>query len=326
MILVTGATGFIGKAVADALAAEGEKVVLLARELRTTGEIRKGVKWMAIGDIAERTDWVPVLEGVSHVINLAARAHVLHETEQDPFREFMRVNCDAAVRLFAAAQKSGVRGFLQLSSVGVVGATSKRGTPITEATPLNPQGLYARSKLAADTALIDMARGGPTSLVILRPPLVCGPGASGNLARLVRLVEKRLPLPLKQVRNRRSLLALANLVSATSAVIGRWRREPANGVYVLADNEVVSTSEIIVALREGLGRPPGLFSIPNELLSAVLKLADGKLHDQLLADLEIDASGFSAAFAWSPITSTHRALVQTGLAVNAGAGRMKELY
>lgn len=266
------------------------------------------------------------MEGVSTVINLAGRAHVLAETAKDPEAEFIRVNRDGAVHLFEAARTAGVHGFLHMSSIHAVAVRSRPGRPIGDADPPVPESAYARSRAAADADLTTLAGNGGPALVILRPPLICGPGAKGNLDRLLRLASKPVPLPFRAVRNRRTLLSVDNLVTAIGAVLARWEREPVSGTFVLADPEALSTGDIIAAMRKGLGMEPALFSIPLPLLDLALRLAGrARLHEQLLGDFEIDADRFGAIFGWSPAVSTRACLAAMALAfVECSAARAIE--
>ncbi|MGE0626197.1 MAG: NAD-dependent epimerase/dehydratase family protein [Hyphomicrobiaceae bacterium] len=312
-VLITGATGFVGQHLVPFLTKRGWPLTLATRSPRNAmSAAAADVRVVQIGEVGPDTDWTDALDEVWAVVNLAGRAHVMRETTPDPGALFNRVNADGAKRLYGAAAAAGVRGFVQISSIGVLGDVSAPGRPFNDASTPHPHSPYACSKHAAEETLTAMATEGGPALVILRLPLLCGAGAKGNLWRLLRLSRRPIPLPLGGVRNRRSLLSVDNLASAIDAVLQRRRRGAVSGTFVLADRQVVSTGDIVAALREGFGMRSMLFPVPGPLLGPALKAAGGtRLATQLLGDLEIDASGFSAAFGWTPQMTTRACLVET---------------
>lgn len=293
-VLVTGGTGFLGRHLVPWLRGAGHEVAAPGRDaLRAESPVEA---------------WRAALSGSGAVLHLAARAHRVQEAPDEA--AFMATNRDWTIRLAWAAREAGVARFLFVSTIGVHG----QGGAVTEASPLLPETPYARSKLGAERDLPE-AFGGPVT--ILRPPLVCGPGAPGNLARLRRLAALPVPLPLGAVRNRRTLLSVDGFCTAVGAVLRRWAAgEVAAGPYVLGDAAPLSTRDMLVALREGLGRPPRLLPVPPAALALALRAAGrGAMASQLLGDLVVDAAAFRRDFGWQPVADTRptlRAMARAG--------------
>jgi nucleoside-diphosphate-sugar epimerase len=307
-ILVTGATGFVGRRLVADLLARGHAVTSAAR--RPPANPAGGASNVLVGEIGPDTDWAGALAGVRAVVHLAAHVHVAPERADAEAAIFDRVNHLGATRLFAAAEEGGVRLFVFVSTVAVLGAESGP-SPFTEATPPAPDTPYARSKLAAERALADRSRGGGPTLVVLRPPLVCGPGVKGNLASLIRLAASPLPLPLAGVRNRRTLLSLDNLAGAIMAVLERPQGGFEPAFYNLGDASPLSTTEIVRAIGEGLGRQPRLFAVPPRLArGAAAALGREGLHQRLFGNLEVDSSAFRHAYGWRDIVETRTSLAE----------------
>ncbi|HZF77354.1 MAG TPA: NAD-dependent epimerase/dehydratase family protein [Acetobacteraceae bacterium] len=295
-VLVTGGTGFLGRHLVPWLRGAGHEVLAPGRD--------------ALHAESPIEAWRAALPGVEAVLHLAGRAHRVGEVTGAAAAAFMATNRDWPIRLARAAREAGVARFLFVSTIGVHGP----GGTVTEASPLLPATPYARSKLEAEEGLPE-AFGGPVT--ILRPPLVCGPGAPGNLARLRRLAATPLPLPLGAVRNRRTLLSVEGFCTAVEAVLRRWAAGgEAAGAYVLGDAAPLSTRDMLVALREGLGRPPRLLPVPPALLAAALRAAGrGAIAAQLLGDLVVDSAAFRREFGWQPVADTRatlRAMARAG--------------
>lgn len=265
-VLVTGATGFVGQA--------------LCRSLRQAGWPIRTPGRGDIGDIGPDTEWRPWLDGADSVVHLAARVHVMRESHADASAAYNRVNCDATARLATQAAQAGVRRFVFLSSVKVHGDRSDR--PLTAQDMPKPADPYGRSKHAAELMLSDLAP--ELETVILRPPLVYGPGVRGNFLSLMRLVDRGWPLPLGAIANRRSLIYLGNLVDAIHAALDA---EP--GIYLPSDRHDLSTPALVRNLAEALGKPARLFAAPMGLLRpAAGALGRGAAIDRLCGSLTVD--------------------------------------
>lgn len=241
-ILVTGSTGFIGTNLVNRLSGIGFSVRAISR--RETG------------DLSGDTNWRPELSCVDTVIHLAGRAHVMNETETDIDLIYNRINRDATRSLAEQAQQEGVRRLVFVSTSKVMGES---GGPFSPQNPPNPTDPYSRSKLEAEKSV--QACNGLES-VIIRPPLVYGPGVKGNFIRLIRLVDKGLPLPFGGIKNQRSLIGIDNLCEALIAAV-----DCSEGVYLPADIEKPSTPELVRLIAEPLKRKPLLPSVPPFLLN-----------------------------------------------------------
>jgi UDP-N-acetyl-alpha-D-quinovosamine dehydrogenase len=284
-VLVTGAAGFVGRALVPWLEASGCTVRMATRA--------------ETGDIGPDTDWRPLLADTDAVVHLAARVHVMRDRAADPEREFDRVNHRATATLAAQAAATGVRRFVFLSSIKVHGDASDH--PLSASDAPAPDDAYGRSKLAAERALT--AIGGSMTVVVLRPPLVYGPGVKGNFRAMLRAIERGWPLPLGAVANRRSLIYVDNLADAIRAAL-----DAPPGTYLPSDREDVSTPDLLRRTAAALGRPARLFPVPPGLLLG-LAAAAGKAAaaDRLTGSLTVDG----ALPGWQPPVSMAEGLRAT---------------
>jgi nucleoside-diphosphate-sugar epimerase len=310
-ILITGATGFVGRALVPVLQRQHE--VLAAIRRGGSPGLPSGVAWHKVGEIGPETDWSTALRDVDAIVHLAAHVHQSDATA-DP-ADFHRINSAGTRHLAEAARRAGVARLVFLSSVKVNGEATGRDAFREDDAP-RPEGPYAQSKWAAEQALAEIATAGGAATIILRPPLVYGPGAKANFRALMRLCRLGVPLPLGAVDNRRSLLYLGNLVAA----IERALAEPAVGVcrtYLLRDGEDVSTADLVRRLGAALDRPARLVKVPKSWLRLALRLIGrGSAADRLLGSLTVDDSRFRRDFAWRPPYT-----VEQGLAVTVDAFR-----
>jgi nucleoside-diphosphate-sugar epimerase len=293
-IAVTGANGFIGRAFCARAFASGRAVrrFVHAPDAASGDAVALDLTRATVDDLARH------LEAVSTVIHLAGRAHVMHDTAADAETAYHQANADATERLARAAVAAGVRRFVLASSVKVNGERTDPGRPFGPDDPTAPQDAYGRSKLAAEVALRNVARGTSMDAVVLRLPLVHGPQARGNFRRLVDAVRAGRMLPLGAIDNRRSLLGLANLLDALDAAI----ETPAlHGVHFIADAESVSTPDLVRAIAGVLGVAPRLARVPVPLLRlAGFVTGRGDVIARLVNSLEVDVSSFVAATRWRP--------------------------
>ncbi|MGE5241347.1 MAG: UDP-glucose 4-epimerase family protein [Bacteroidota bacterium] len=325
-ILVTGANGFIGQALCRALIKAGHNIRCAARSgapnrnignsyvqagtsglsVAQTGEALETVR---IGDIGPDTDWAAALTGIEAVVHLAARVHVLKESARNPLAEFRLVNVAGTERLARMAVTAGVRRLVYVSSIKVNGEHTHE-IPFTEADTPAPQDAYGLSKWEAEQALLKIAEQTGLEVVILRPPLVYGPGVGGNFLRMMNLVNRGLPLPLGTIRNSRSLVYLGNLVDALIACVGH-PHAPGN-IFLIGDGEDVSTPELIRRLAQAMGRRPHLVSFPPALLR-LAGLLTGKSAEieRLLGSLRVDSSRIRRELEWTPTFSMVQGLRDT---------------
>jgi nucleoside-diphosphate-sugar epimerase len=302
-ILVTGASGFVGTALCRELLARGHAVRAALRRRFPPSVVPPRLQQILVPDIGAEFDRRALVDGVDTVVHLAAIAH--RSSPDDG--ELRRVNCDAAVRLAEAAAGS-VRRFVFLSSAKVHGEDSG-SRAYTEDDALDPQDSYGRSKLEAERALTDTAARCGIELVIVRPPLVYGPGVRANFLRLLGLIDSGLPLPFASVHNRRSLIYLGNLVDA----IARFAEHPAaRGPFLVGDDESVSTPELVSRIARVLGRPARLLPVPPALLRMAGMIA-GRRDEmrRLTGNLAIDSLRARRLLDWRPPYTLDAGLAQT---------------
>ena len=307
-ILVTGANGWIGRALCAHMAARGDEVVAAVRDLDRAGGIACADA-VAVGDIGKATDWREALAGVQAVVHTAARVHVTSRTDTNAFAESFAVNAEGTRALAGAAAAAGVRRFVFLSTVTVLGETTEGRAPFSEADPPNPDSRdsYALSKRAAEEALFAVAASLDLEAVVLRAPLVYGPGARANFAALVRLVRIAPPLPFAGVANRRSLVFLGNLVDAIALAL--VHPKAAGETFMVRDGEDVSTPELIRKIAGHLARPARLFPFPLAFLRQAARLSgQGARAARLLDSLVLDDRKIRDRLGWRPPYSLDQGL------------------
>lgn len=298
---VTGATGFVGRAVCARLRRDGWRVVALTRSPQAA--VPEGVAARCVGDLAEATaeTLVLALAGVDAVVHLAAKVHVMRPTPADA-AAFHAVNVTATRALAEAAAQAGAARFLFMSSIKVNGEGGPR--PYTETDPPAPQDDYGRSKAEAEAALREV---NGLDVTVLRPPVVYGPGVGANIAALLRLCDSGLPLPFGAVRNARSLIAVDNLADAVAACLAH--PAVAGKTYVVRDGEDLSTADLVRLIRRAQGRPARLVPVPPALLRAGLALLGrGAMADRLLDSLRIDDAVLRRDLGWTPPLSPEDAI------------------
>ena len=309
MYLITGASGFIGRHIAQELLAHGDSVAITFRASpKNSASAYTSFRWHVVGDISTKTDWHPALQGVQTVVHCAARAHVMREHATDALAAYREVNVAGTLRLAQQAAAIGVKRFVFLSSIGVNGNQSM--VPFTEASQLQPQDDYAVSKLEAEQALLALAAQSGMEVVIIRPPLVYGPNAPGNFGSLVRWVQCGFPLPLGAVNNQRSLVALDNLVSLVLLCADLAKSpQAANQVFVVADDENVSTSTLLRKVARAMGLPSRLLPVPvNWLQGGATMLGKRAVAVRLLGNLQVDATKARTLLGWSPVITLDQGL------------------
>ncbi len=299
-VLVTGASGFIGGFVAEYLQANGCDVRAAMRTQRLAG--MRVTECIAAPDFSGPFDAAPLVDGMDHIVHLAGLAHV---TETIPETAYMAINAEAAQRLAAASQDADVKRFILMSSVRAQTGTSAPCV-VTEAQAPAPTDAYGRSKLAGEQMVMDALAGSATAPVVLRPVLVYGPGVKGNMASLMRLAQSPWPLPVTGLKARRSLVSRINLASAVLHAI--VKPEPGAGPYLVADDEALTLAEILGALRHGLGRPPGMFKVPQRPIEVALRSL-GRAGDleRLTGNLCVSTEALRAT-GWRPPVSIREGL------------------
>jgi len=310
-ILVTGANGFVGKAVCAELAARSFYVVGALRDASAIGDLSV-YPWkevFSVGDIDSHTDWTASLAGCSSLIHLAARAHILNDTTENPLEAFRKTNVDGSVQLARCAVRASVKRFVFVSSVGVNGNSNTQ--PFTESDIPAPAEAYAVSKLEAEQALREELNGTGVELVIVRPPLVYGPECPGNFRRLLRLLSSGVPLPFGAIHTKRSFVSLWNLADFLATCVAS--EHAAGQVFLVSDLEDVTLPDLLRGLAKGTGKTPTLFSLSPALLRA-LASATGKrgMFEKLCGNLTVDANHAHSALGWTPPVSLAEGLYRTG--------------
>jgi len=259
-VLVTGASGFIGSALCDKLNSGGYTVAPAVR--RSSNKSTEVV----VGDVGPETHWDESLAGCHAVIHAAARVHIMHDKVADPLQEFRRVNVAGTLRLAMQAHEAGVRRFVYLSSIKVNGEIGC----FSETSSASPQDDYAISKLEAEQQLLALADRTGLEVVIIRPPLVYGPGVKANFLSMMRWIHKSIPLPFGAIHNKRSLVGLDNLIDLIMTCIGH--PAAANQVFLVSDDEDLSTTELLRRTAIAMGITPRLVPVPQAILEQGLKL------------------------------------------------------
>ncbi|MDN5005380.1 NAD-dependent epimerase/dehydratase family protein [Bradyrhizobium sp. GCM10027634] len=300
VVLVTGASGFVGRHVVPDLVREGWSV---RRAVRSPEGLDDEV---VIETIGPDTDWTAALEGVDAVVHLAARVH--HKHEEHAVQLYRNVNIAGTLHLARSAATAGVRQFIFVSTVLVHGRSNEGRAPFSEGDVLTPRGLYGMSKAAAEAGLRTLARESDMKISVIRPPLVYGAGAKGNFALLTRAVNLGVPLPFAAIRNHRAFLAVQNLSSFILRRLAHPDLASNFEIFLVADREQVSTPEFIERLARASGKSPRLFGMSPELLGSLFGLLGRQdTHDSLIGSLELDVSK-AIATGWQPEVSLDEGL------------------
>jgi nucleoside-diphosphate-sugar epimerase len=297
LIALTGATGFIGQYLLHDLPKRGYRVRVL---LRRPADVPLGASSAVIGDIASPQNMSAALRDVDAIIHSAGLAHAMSGRPEDDYRA---INTEATIRLARAAERSRVKRFVFLSSIRAQCGATASGI-LTEDDAAEPTDAYGRSKLEAEKGLADLG----IDWAALRPVLVYGPGVKGNMAALVNLARSPLPLPLGGLRAQRSLVALDNLAEAVDVVLKSTA--PLRRPLIVSDPEPVTVGEMVAALREGLGRSPGVFPVPQGVLAGVARIGGRLEAFERLAGSLVASADALRQFGWRPPVETREGLAR----------------
>jgi nucleoside-diphosphate-sugar epimerase len=306
-VLVTGATGFVGGALVRRLVADHACKGVVVAVRRKVDPWPEEVRQTLVGDLLPTTYWGLALQCVDVVVHCAARAHVMHETAGDALAAYRAVSVDGSRRLAEQAAAAGVRRLVYLSSIKVNGEETVPGASFSFSDRPAPEDAYGISKWEAEQALWEVSAKTGLEVVIVRPPLVYGPGVKGNLARLLKLVRSGLPLPLGGLQNMRSLIGLDSLVDLLIRCVDH--PEAAGQTFLVSDGEDLSTPDLIRHMAAAMNRSPRLFPVPVSLL----RLAGGALGkraeiDRLVESLQIDSSHTRRVLGWTPPVSVQEGI------------------
>jgi len=307
-VLVTGATGFVGGALVKRLAGECLAGGVVASLRRQGVALPEGVRPVQVGDLLPSTDWSTALQDVEVVVHSAARVHVMQDDVGNPLEVYRQVNVQGTLNLARQAAQAGVRRFVFVSSIKVNGEATLLGRPFKADDPPAPEDAYGVSKAEAEAGLLQMANETGMEVVIIRPPLVYGPGAKGNFSSLLRWITCGLPLPLGgSIANRRSLVALDNLVDLILTCV--QHPKAANQTFLVSDGEDLSTTELLQKMGNAMNRPARLLPVPLGLLTFAARLL-GKtaVAERLVGSLQVDISKTCELLDWKPPVSVDEEL------------------
>lgn len=319
-ILLTGATGFVGRGLLKRMATL-DNLELVAAVRNATVTLPGNATSLQVAALEPDADWKAALKGVDVVIHSAARAHVMRELASDPLAEFRRVNVDGTLNLAQQAVVAGVRRFIFISSIKVNGEGTSVDMPYLADAQPNPSDPYGISKMEAEQGLRALAAETGMEVVIIRPTLVYGPGVKANFLNMMRWLYRGIPLPFGAINNRRSLVALDNLVDLIVTCIDH--PAAANQTFLVSDGEDLSTTELLLRVGSALGKPARLLPVPSWLLeTGATMLGKKALSQRLCGSLQVDISKTRELLNWTPPVSVDEALRKTAeafLASRAGS-------
>lgn len=308
MILVTGATGFVGRRLTETLHTRSVAVRAICRHAPVSLDWKDG--HFCIGDIKASTDWAEALTGVRCIVHSAARVHVMEDPEANPLTAFREVNVLGTLSLARQAAAAGVQRFIFISSAKVNGEQTLVDRPFSVQDEPRPEDPYGISKMEAESGLKQLARETGLEVVIIRPPLVYGPGVKANFRTMMSWVKKGIPLPLGAINNKRSLVALDNLVDLIVTCIDHPRA--ANETFLVSDDEDLSTTELLRRLAQAMDVPSRLLPVPSWILEfGAAALGKKALAQRLCGSLQLDISKTKELLGWHPPVSVDEALKRT---------------
>lgn len=307
-VLLTGATGFVGRFLCQRLLTGGRRVLGTLLPSEQPAILVSGVEPAVVEPLSSGTDWHGALEGVDTVIHLAARVHVMDDPAADPLGEFRKVNTEGTTKLARDAAKAGVKRLVFISSVKVNG--EENNLPYSEESPANPADPYGISKWEAEIVLRQIESETGLEVVIVRPPLVYGPGVKANFFRMIQTVQRGIPLPLASITNRRSLIYVGTLVDALATCAAH--PAAAGKTYLVSDGEDVSTPELIRRTAAALNIPARLFPVPLSLMRlAGTVTGKSAAVDRLTGSLTVDSSKIRQELGWTPPFTMEEGLAAT---------------
>lgn len=300
-VLVTGANGFVGRPLISKVSS--------ASKFSVYGAVRSGRQEgnFVVGNLDGASVWKQALNGKNVVIHTAARAHIMKDEVSDPLAEYRKVNVEGTLNLARQAAMAGVKRFVFISSIKVNGEQTPLNQPFSSEDSPAPEDAYGISKMEAEQGLQALALETGMEVVIIRPPLVYGPGVKGNFASMMKLVEKGLPLPLGAIHNKRSLVALHNLVDLIATCIDH--PTAANQVFLAGDGEDISTTQLLRGVGKAMGKPARLIPVPSSLLMLGSSLLGKKaVAQRLLGSLQVDISKAQNLLGWQPPLTVEQGL------------------
>jgi nucleoside-diphosphate-sugar epimerase len=307
-ILVTGATGFVGSALMDRLLREQVRLAAAVLAGEDATHLPEAVERVIVEPLSPSSDYSLALQQAEIVVHLAARVHIMQDTAADPLLEFRNVNLHGTARLARQAAAAGVRRFVFVSTVKVHG--EETSIPYREDAPLAPLDPYGISKLEAETALHQIALETGLEVVVVRAPLVYGPGVKANFRQLMKVVNRGIPLPFASISNRRSLVFVGNLVDAFSCCASDPRA--AGQTFLVSDGEDVSTPELLRRVAFALAKPCRLLPFPASLMRLAGRISGrSQAVERLLGSLQVDSSKIGRELGWTAPFTMQQGLKKT---------------
>lgn len=307
-ILVTGANGFVGNAVLLRFNRMSD-VIAVGSMRRAVMHENAGTPSVVVGELSAQTDWSEALAGVQAVVHTAARVHVMREATANPLGDFRRINVQGTLNLARQAAMAGVQRFVFISSIKVNGEATQLGSPFHADDVPAPLDAYGISKMEAEQGLRELAVQTGMAVVIIRSPLVYGPGVKANFATMMCWLKRGVPLPLGGIRNQRSLVALDNLVDLIVTCLGH----PAavNQTFLVSDGEDVSTPELLHRMGQAMGCSARLIPVPASWLKLVASLLGKRdVAQRLCESLQIDIAKTRQLLGWKPPLTLEQGLMK----------------
>lgn len=309
-VLLTGATGFVGRAILGQLAVSDDLEPVAAIRGHALSDCPPRVTTVRNNGLSADTDWSEALNQVEVIVHSAARVHVMNDSESDPLEAFRQVNVEGTLSLARQAAGLGVRRFVFISSIKVNGEVTPLNRPYSAEDLPAPVDSYGISKMEAEHGLREISDQSGMEVVIIRPVLVYGPGVKANFLNMMRWLDKGIPLPFGAIHNRRSLVALDNLVDLIITCV----RHPAaaNQTFLVSDGEDLSTTHLLTRMALALGKQARLIPVPSVLLERSARFfGKAALSQRLCGSLQVDISKTQALLGWTPPVSVDAALAST---------------
>jgi nucleoside-diphosphate-sugar epimerase len=308
-ILVTGANGFVGSKLCQVLIDNSDTVHAITRRQNFPLETST-LKYFSVNNIGSDTQWERALDRVDCVIHLAARVHVMLDSSSNPLAIYREVNTVGTMNLARQALKAGVKRFIYLSSIKVNGESTSKNTSFKASDETFPTDPYAISKYEAEQQLFELTKNTNMSIVVIRPPLVYGPGVKANFFSMMRWVNKEIPLPLGLIHNKRSLVALDNLVDLI--LVCSTHKAAVNQVFLVSDGNDLSVTQLLQSMAKALDKTSRLIPVPVWLLRlGATILQQTNISNRLLGSLQVDMSKTQELLNWEPSITAEEALKET---------------
>ena len=309
-VMVTGGTGLVGQSLIGELVALSYNVTALVRN--PTATLDENVKRVIVSDYMNNNQALSdlgIFQNIDVIVHLAARVHIMNDSNSDPLIEFRKINTQATLNLAKQAAEAGVKRFVFISSVKVNGELTLE-QPFSSEDKYIPTDPYGRSKYEAEQGLLALAKETGMEMVIIRPPLVYGPGVKANFLSMMKWVDKGIPLPLGAIDNKRSFIALDNLVHFIIHCIDHPKA--ANEIFLISDGEDVSTTELLQKVANAFGKKSALIPISVGLMTLTAKLlGKGDIASRLFSSLQLDSSKARELLQWQPVITMDEQLKKT---------------